>query len=159
MYCEILMMNLHAGTFLKSSSTLDDPNFQQALVLITEHNANGSTGFVVNKLFPRTLNELTAFSHVIEFPLYKGGPVDPEHLYFIHRRPDLIGGGMLIANNLYFGGDFNYAVRCINNRMIKIDDIKIFIGYCGWDNEELEEEIAEGSWQIIDNDTKTVFAS
>lgn len=151
------MMHLHAGIFLESSSTLEDANFQQALILITEHNAGGSVGFIVNQLFPRMLNELTEFSHVIEFPLYKGGPVNQEHLYFIHKRPDLIDDGVAITDNLYFGGNFKQAVAYITTGVLKPKDIKIFVGYCGWDYAELEDEVEEGSWLIVDDDPETVF--
>jgi len=105
-------------------------------------------GFVTNKLFDRKLNKLEEFKHGIPFPLHDGGPVDREHLFFIHQRPDLIKGGTLVSNNIYLAGDFKTAVRLINDRTITGKDIKIFIGYCGWDANELEAEIAEGSWEV-----------
>jgi putative transcriptional regulator len=144
-------MNITAGTFLSSLPSLDDTNFEQAVILITEHNEKGAMGFVVNKLFPRKLNELEEFRHIPAFPIYEGGPVEQEHLFFIHRRPDLIQGGFLISGAVYLGGDFKQATACIGNKTITEKDLKIFIGYCGWDDEQLEEEIEEGSWQIEEN--------
>lgn len=140
-------MNLQPGSILRSTSLMDDPNFIDVLLLITTYNDNGAIGFVFNKPFPRNLNELIEFRHSREFPLYAGGPVETDKLFFIHQCPAIIEGGMLINGSLYLGGDINQAVRAINNKSITAADIKIFIGYCGWDKGELEAEIEEGSWE------------
>ena len=130
---------------------MDDANFQQAVVLITEYNEKGAMGFVVNNLYPRPLNELVEFRQSPSFPLYDGGPVDHDHLYFIHRKPDLIAGSTPIQNGLYAGGNFQQAVNQINTRVLTTRDIKIFVGYCGWDFGELETEIGDGYWQQMNN--------
>lgn len=145
--------SMNAGTYLNSTSLLNETFFEKAVILITEHNGKGAMGFVINKPFPRKFNELEEFKHSIPFPLYEGGPVDQEHLFFIHQRRDLITGGTPVANNIYLGGDFQAAVRLINNKTLTEKDIKLFIGYCGWNNEELEAEVAEGSWSVL-KDTK-----
>ncbi|SFW67734.1 YqgE/AlgH family protein [Chitinophaga sancti] len=141
---------MKAGQFLHASSLLDESIFEQAIIFITEHNDKGAMGFIVNKQFSRGLTELEEFKHGIPFPLYEGGPVDQEHLFFVHQRPDLIPDGSAITEKVYYGGDFKTAVAHINTRVLTGHDIKIFIGYCGWDNEELEAEIAEGSWKLTD---------
>ncbi|MBO9634477.1 MAG: YqgE/AlgH family protein [Chitinophagaceae bacterium] len=141
---------MHAGIFLHSTSLLDDTFFEKAQIFITEHNEKGAMGFVVNHPFPRRFNELEEFRHSMAFPMYEGGPVDREHLFFIHQRPDLIDGGTLVAGNIYVGGNFNTAVRLINNKTLTEKDIKLFIGYCGWDDKELEAEIEEGSWEPME---------
>ena len=81
---------MNAGSFIRSTSLLDDSFFEKAVILIAEYNKKGATGFVVNKPFTRRLNELEEFKDSIPFPLYDGGPVDREHLFFVHQRPDLI---------------------------------------------------------------------
>ncbi|MBV4357615.1 YqgE/AlgH family protein [Pinibacter aurantiacus] len=147
---------MNAGTILQSTSLLDDTIFEDVSILITEHNEKGAMGFVINKLFDRKLNELEEFKHVIPFPLHDGGPVDREHLFFIHQRPDLIKDGTLISDNTYLGGDFKTAVQLINDRTITGKEIKIFIGYCGWDANDLEAELAEGGW--VRAEMKRLFA-
>ncbi len=150
-------MNISAGIFLKSQPLLNGTNFEKALIFITEYNGNGAIGFVVNQLFHRRLNELAEFKHSIPFQLYDGGPVDGEHLFFIHRRPDLIEGGTLIIGDVYLGGDFSKAVTLLNRKTITPKDVKIFVGYSGWDNLELEAEIEEGSWAIVEKEWQSVF--
>lgn len=137
---------------LKGTAALNDTFFEGALVLITEHNNKGAAGFVINRPFARRLNELEEFKHSPAFPLYDGGPVGREQLYFIHRRPDIIPGGQAISNGVYFAGDFTETIKAINNKSLTETDIKLFIGYCGWDSGELEAEIAEGSWEAGEGD-------
>jgi putative transcriptional regulator len=136
------------GLFLKSTSLLNDTVFENAVVFITEYNEKGAMGFVVNQKFPRKLNELEEFKNGRPFPIHRGGPVDQEHLYFIHQRPDLIEGGEQVTGNIFLGGDFKSAVRNIDNHNLTEKDCRIFIGYCGWDYGELDKEIAEGSWEV-----------
>ncbi|MFT3703805.1 MAG: YqgE/AlgH family protein [Agriterribacter sp.] len=151
-------MHISPGTILTSSSSMEDPNFQKTIIFIAEYNEKGALGFVVNKIFERSLNELVEFSSSPAFPLYDGGPVDKDHLYFVHRRNDLIPEGSLVIEEIYLGGDFKKAIEHINHIDISPADIKIFIGYCGWDANELEEEIAEGSWIVTDCNSESVFS-
>jgi putative transcriptional regulator len=147
-----------AGTILKSTDALDGSIFEGALILITSYDpGTGAVGFVINRPFSRPLNALQEFSHVPYFPLFEGGPVDQEHLFFIHRRPDLIAEGIPAGRGLYSGGNFNEAVAAIVDGRITEKELKIFVGYCGWDGGELETEIAEGSWTVSDESDDRVF--
>jgi len=105
-------------------------------------------GFVINKPYTRSFNELVEFGNCKAFILYEGGPVENESLYFIHRRPDIIDHSVLIADGNYLGGNFKQAVAHINSAVHPEADIKLFIGYCGWDPGQLDAEIAEGSWMV-----------
>lgn len=140
---------MKAGTILESTALLHGDFFEGATILITEYNEQGAMGFVINKIFPRKFNELEEFRNSAPFPLYDGGPVDREHLFFLHQRPDLIEGGTAVSENVYLGGDFKAAVQFINSGILAETEIRLFIGYCGWDTGELEAEIREGSWKIV----------
>jgi putative transcriptional regulator len=115
--------------------------------------------FVINKKFARSLNQLEEFKQVGAFALYDGGPVDKEHLFFVHQRPDLIEGSTLISDSIYLGGNFKQAVALLNNKTISETDMKIFIGYCGWEANELEAEIQEGSWIIVNTHPQIIFTT
>jgi putative transcriptional regulator len=114
---------------------------------------------MINKAFGRSLNELEEFKHSPRFPLYEGGPVDKEHLFFLHQRADLVKEGTAVSSGVYYSGDFKQAVTLINNKTLSSADIKIFVGYCGWDAGELEAEIEEGSWEIVDLTNADLFAT
>lgn len=142
------MNDLKAGIYIKSTADLNGSFFEETTILIVQHNEEGSLGFVSNKSFGKSLHELIEFKHSKPFPLMDGGPVDREHIFVLHRRPDIIEGGEQVCDGLYLGGDMQQVIEAINTESITKDELQIFIGYCGWDAGELEAEIEEGSWTI-----------
>ena len=144
------MKDLKAGLYIKSTDALIGSFFEHTIILLVKHNEEGSLGFVTNKPFGKSLNELVEFSHAKPIPIMDGGPVDREHLFVLHKRPDLIDGGEQIANELYLGGNMQQVIEAINTMGDNKQDIQLFIGYCGWDVGELEAEIEEESWTIND---------
>jgi putative transcriptional regulator len=122
--------------------------FEHTTILIVEHDEAGSVGFVTNKPFGKSLHELIEFNHSKSFPLMDGGPVDRDHLFVLHKRPDLIDGGEQIPNGLYLGGNMEQVIQAINTGNANPQEIQLFIGYCGWDEGELEAELEEGSWTV-----------
>jgi putative transcriptional regulator len=140
---------IEVGSFIKSTSLLDGSYFENSRIYIVEKNNEGAIGFIVNRPFGRSLNELKEFSKSKPLPLLEGGPVDQEHIYVVHSRPDLITGSKKISNNKYFGGSMQEVIHAINVKDVRENEIQLFLGYCGWDANELEMEIEEGSWTIV----------
>ncbi|MBP5998881.1 MAG: YqgE/AlgH family protein [Sediminibacterium sp.] len=140
------MSHLNAGIDINSTNALNGSFFEHATILIVEHNEKGSLGFVTNKPFSKSLHELIEFNHVKPFPLMDGGPVDRNHLFVLHKRPDLIDGGEQITNGLYLGGNMEQVIKAINAGVVNEHEIQLFIGYSGWDAGELVAEVEEGSW-------------
>ncbi len=151
-------MSLQPGIFIKSTHALDNTVFEAVTIFITEYNDAGAMGFVVNRLFDRSFNELEEFKQTCYFPMYEGGPVDHEHLYFLHRRPELIAAGSMVSMGVYLGGNLAQAVAGINSYTLSTKDVKILVGYCGWDKGELEVEIEEGSWVLASGEADDVFS-
>lgn len=144
------MSDLKAGLYINSTDALIGSFFEHTTILLVQHNEAGSLGFVTNKSFEKSLHELIEFKHVKPFPLMDGGPVDRDHLFVLHKRPDLIEGGEQIPNGLYLGGNMKQVIEAINTRGANKQEIQLFIGYCGWDEGELEAEVEEGSWTLSD---------
>jgi putative transcriptional regulator len=153
------MKMISIGSSLTATAVLNSTDFENAVIFIHQSDIDGVIGFVVNKVFDRGLNELAEFADSKPILLYDGGPVDKEHLFVLHRRPELITGSRHITGDIFFGGDFGQVLSLLNNGQLRENDIRIFIGYCGWDPGQLEEEIDEGSWQISNTDTKNLFHS
>ncbi len=143
------MKDLKAGIYIKSTDALIGSVFENTTILLVQHNEEGSIGFVTNKPFEKSLHELIEFNHIKPFPLLDGGPVDREHLFVLHNRPDLIDGGKQITNSFYLGGNMDQVIEAIDTRGATQQEIQLFIGYCGWDLGELEVEVEEGSWTLI----------
>ncbi|MCU0335640.1 MAG: YqgE/AlgH family protein, partial [Chitinophagaceae bacterium] len=102
---------MQPGTLLVSSPLLAGDYFEKTVILICQHHpANGSVGFVVNQPHDRPLNHLQQFRHAPALPLYRGGPVQTDMLYLLHRSPQHIPGGTQVVPGLYSGGDMTQAV-------------------------------------------------
>ena len=144
------MSDLKAGLYINSTDALIGSFFEHTTILLVQHNEAGSLGFVTNKSFEKSLHELIEFNHSKPFPLMDGGPVDRDHLFVLHKRPDLIEGGEQIPNGLYLGGNMEQVIEAINTKGANKQEIQLFIGYCGWDEGELEAEVEEGSWTLSD---------
>ena len=144
------MSDLKAGLYINSTDALIGSFFEHTTILLVQHNEAGSLGFVTNKSFEKSLHELIEFNHSKPFPLMDGGPVDRDHLFVLHKRPDLIEGGEQIPNGLYLGGNMKQVIEAINTKSANKQEIQLFIGYCGWDEGELEAEVEEGSWTLSD---------
>ena len=127
------MRDLKAGTYIKSTASLNGSFFEHTTILIVQHNEEGSLGFVTNKPFGKSLHELIEFKHAKTYPLMDGGPVDRNHLFVLHSRPDLINEGEQTPNGLYLGGNMEQVIEAINSGAANQQEIQVFIGYCGWD--------------------------
>lgn len=142
------------GSLLISEPFLPDPNFERTVILLCEHNEQGSFGFVLNKPSLLRMNdviqEMGSFSDI----LYVGGPVQQDTLHFIHRSPD-IEGGLKIAEGIYWGGNFETVAILLKQDLLKSDDFRFFLGYSGWGEGQLNDEIEQNSWIVSDLVTST----
>ena len=74
------------GRLLASEPYLPDPNFERTIILLTEHNEDGSVGFVLNKPSESIINEVVEEIKGFQSKIYIGGPVQQDTLHFIHRN-------------------------------------------------------------------------
>jgi len=148
---------LQAGTLLVAEPYLGDLSFHRKVVLICEHSASHTFGLILNQKHDTILEPFLEGQSLEDIPLFSGGPVDPSILQFLHKRPDLISGGVRIVDDLYWAGDFNEAIDAIVNEKINFDEIKFFIGYSGWDGGQLEREIDSNSWHLAKVQPQYVF--
>ena len=109
-------------------SIIGDISFNRSIVLLTDHNKEGSIGFILNKPLNYTISDLIPELDA-SFKVYNGGPVEQDNLYFIHKRPDLIPNSVEISLGIFWGGDFNVVADLIANKEIDQNDIKFFLGY------------------------------
>jgi putative transcriptional regulator len=143
---------LKKGSLLISEpSILNDISFNRSVILLADHNEEGSVAFIMNKPLEYSINDLIPEINA-SFTVYNGGPVEQDNLYFIHNIPDLIPNSIEISNGIFWGGDFETTKNLINNGDIKKSNIRFFLGYSGWESNQLKKEMNENSWVVIDND-------
>ncbi|TRX23016.1 YqgE/AlgH family protein [Flavobacterium franklandianum] len=131
-------------------SIIGDLSFNRSVILLADHNNKGSVGFIINKPLKYTINDLVPDIKA-SFKIYNGGPVEQDNLYFIHNVPNLIPNSIEISNGIYWGGEYEITKELINNGKINKNNIRFFLGYTGWDVDQLETEMAESSWIITQN--------
>ncbi|GMN12083.1 YqgE/AlgH family protein [Croceitalea sp. MTPC9] len=132
-------------------SITGDVSFNRSVVLLAEHNDEGSVGFILNKPLEYDISDLIT-EIKIPFKVFNGGPVEQDNLYFIHKVPDLIQGSIEISDGIYWGGDFEKTIELINNEVITENDIRFFLGYSGWDSLQLDQELSSKSWVVVKNE-------
>jgi len=151
------MSTIVRGSLLIADPFLKDPNFQRTVVLLCEHQQEGSMGFILNRPVRQTLRELVPSITQGEMPVGFGGPVQLNSLHFIHHVPDLVDGALELFDGIYWGGDFEKASYLVNARKVSGSQIRFFCGYSGWSNGQLEEEFKEKSWIISKASPDLIF--
>ena len=128
-------------------------SFNRSVILIADHNKD-IYGFILNKPLKFSLKQLVSGIH--NFKVFNGGPVEQDNLYFIHKRPDIIPDSIEIFG-IYWGG--NTVIKLINNEVLDENDIKFFLGYTGWSEEQLKHEVEDHSWVVSENTFKNKVIS
>jgi putative transcriptional regulator len=137
------------GRLLISEPFLPDPNFERTVVLLCEHNEEGSFGFVLNKPSILKVNEVMEDITELDNLVYVGGPVQQDTLHFIHRNA-LLENAVEIVEQIYWGGAFENLMVLCETRQITGKDIRFFLGYSGWGPGQLEAELEQDSWIVCD---------
>ncbi|MGN6418932.1 MAG: YqgE/AlgH family protein [Pseudobacter sp.] len=145
------------GTLLIAEPFLKDPNFMRTVVFLCDHQEEGSFGFVINKTFNHTLDELMNDLEELKLPVFYGGPVQMDTIHFLHQYPDLIPGSFQVMDGIYWGGDFETAISLIKEGSLDLTRIRFYIGYSGWGNGQLADELKEKSWLTAQATRKLVF--
>jgi len=137
--------------FLIAMPELEDPNFKKAVILLTDYNEKGASGFVINRETNIVLGDTIVLDDSRLNPDYEdlhlwyGGPVDPEKIWIVydsraHSNPKdtKIGENIMIAHDI--------IVLTNHEKTINKDLIRIFHGYSGWGAKQLDNELMASTW-------------
>lgn len=136
------------GKILISEPLLMDYYFKRSVVLLAEHNDEGSFGVIMNKPLSVKLNEVIKDFPEFDSEIYLGGPVESDSLFFIHTLGDKIEGSQEIIDGIYWGGEMESIKEMISLDLIKPEEIRFYIGYSGWSPKQLDEELVKNSWVV-----------
>jgi len=131
-------------------SIIGDISFNRSVILLADYNKEGSIGFILNKPLDYALKDLVPNTQC-EFGIYNGGPVEQDNLYFIHKTPNLIPNSIEISQGIFWGGDFDIVLDLLENNTINESDIRFFLGYSGWEPNQLENELLTNAWVVTKN--------
>jgi putative transcriptional regulator len=143
-----------AGSLLVASPLLLDPNFARTVVLMLQHDAEGSVGVVLNRPSDEPVERhLPEWAIRLEDPpvVFVGGPVEPAVAIGVIRadrpaEPTALNGVGLID----LGEDPAAGAA---------GPIRVFSGYSGWGPGQIETELAEGAWLVLEAMTGDVFTA
>ncbi len=138
------------GAMLVSEPFLREEYFNHSVIALIEYEpGGGAMGVVLNNESEYTLQELVEGVEVKEpIPVYCGGPMGSDRLFFVHTLGDVIPGTQPLGNGLWIGGEFEPMLSIINDRYELEGNIRFFLGYSGWSDGQLEDEIARNVWVV-----------
>jgi putative transcriptional regulator len=140
------------GSLLIAAPFLRDYQFSRTVILMVEHNEEGSMGIILNKNFSNlmTLNEVVPeLASLPPIPLYKGGPVGRDTLFYLHTL-SYLKDALPLGNGLYLNGDFNQMQQYILSGAPTQGVARFFMGYAGWQKGQLKQEMKQNTW-IVNN--------
>ena len=154
------------GSILISEPSLRDFYFRQSVILLAEHNEEGSFGVIINKPIEARLKDIIKGFTGYHLPVYLGGPVKTDSIFFIHTRED-IDQSLPIMQGLYWGGDLETIREMLKKKVMDPGEIRFFIGYSGWSPNQLDRELKEKSWvlsqttvnEVIHNKPETLWSN
>ena len=145
---------------------LEDPNFRRTVMLIVEHDENGTFGLVLNREVDLLASTLCASLDIKwrgrpKANIQWGGPVEPDSGWLLLNQPEVedledpsiarIGEqGLFLARSLE-------VLRNASNQ--SLSDIRFFLGYAGWGPGQLEWEMSNGAWLVAPPNREMVFES
>ncbi|GLR18334.1 YqgE/AlgH family protein [Portibacter lacus] len=151
-------MEVKAGKLLLAQPFMLDPNFKRSVVLLCEHDTTrGSLGFILNKPLHMKVQDLISNFPEIDSTVYFGGPVATDTIHYIHDKGDLLEDSVEVYRGIYWGGDFERLKFLIEAKLIKESNIQFFVGYSGWSEEQLADELKTGSWIAAEMDSNYLF--
>lgn len=140
---------LREGDLLVAQPFLEESWFRRGVIALIDYNsAEGGTGVVLNNGTNYVLSDvLDEVADSTDVPVYCGGPLSQDRLYFVHTLGErILPGARLFAPGLYIGGSFEAAVQYVNDGYPTEGLLRFFIGYSGWAPGQLEQEMADNVW-------------
>ena len=147
------------GCVLLSDPFTQDSYFSRSVILLCRHNKKETFGFVLTNYIEIDLHKLDENLPEIITKISFGGPVEKDNLFYIHTFGKEIEGAEKIIDTLYFGGDYEMLFELIKADPKRIKDVRFFIGYAGWDFEQLNNEMKDHSWIAVTNITEKEILS
>lgn len=167
------LRNSLAGHFLIADLDLLDAPFQRSVVLLVDHGPEGALGLVINRPLGLTAAQIVQDpGAVVDFPqrrgkipLYGGGPVETQAVFALHTGlpPSLqSAAARAICPGIVFEPSFPALKPYVSGQSPELppDDVptvRLYLGYAGWGEGQLEKELDQGAWQVIEGRASLVF--
>ena len=136
------------GRVLISEPFLSDHYFRRSVVYLTEHNQEGSFGFVLNKPLEISITEIVDDFPNSDFPISVGGPVSNNTVHFMHTLGEMVPESVPVTDGIWWGGDFDHIKAMVASGNVSRHQLRFFLGYAGWSAGQLDGELDEHAWLV-----------
>lgn len=138
------------GRVLVAAPALFERPFTRSAVIILEADRNnGHIGLILNKRTELEMSDIVPqWPSDIVWPIYCGGPVEPDRLFMLHTLGQLFRDSQEIVPGVFIGGHITDFCEYARTHDESEGKIRLFSGYSGWVQDQLEEEIGEGAWIV-----------
>lgn len=138
------------GQILIAHPLLNDGFFNRSVIYLTNHSDEGAVGFCLNFKTQFMLRDLRPQVKNGNFPIYEGGPVSKNELFFLHTLGHDLPDSIQVSDSIFVGGDFNELLHMIEHGKVKSYQVRFFAGYSGWSALQLEQEMSKKHWMLND---------
>ncbi|HVB35426.1 MAG TPA: YqgE/AlgH family protein [Patescibacteria group bacterium] len=152
--------DLARGKILVAPRDSSDPLFAKSVILLVRYDKSGALGLMVNH---RTTLPISRVLAGIEGaaghsdPVFVGGPVELGAVFALVRTPgSKPEGASEVFGNIYFITGKTALEKALGGAS-KPDELRIYVGYCGWGPRQLDSEVRAGSWYIFDGSQALAF--
>lgn len=149
---------IQKGTLLIATPDIETGIFFRSVILICEHNPNGSFGLVINKSLNLELPEEIVNIHNLaneHVGVRAGGPVQTNQMMLLHTSDKIAAQTLKICEGVFLGGDLQFLQEAITDE--SGPEIFLCFGYAGWGAGQLEREFLDGSWFLNQASQRNVF--
>ena len=153
---KLFFFTMKGKILLSSPNLLSDMIFYKSIILIVDETEKGLTGFILNRKSDLYITKDINSTKKVKIDLFYGGPVSNNHYYLLKSENDHFES-IKIHKNLYWGNNLEYLFNQIEDGLIDKEDVIFFQGYSGWDNEQLDDEIENNSWIVLENGIENTF--
>lgn len=148
-----------AGKLLVAEPFMHDLYFRRTVILLIDYSEEGAFGVVLSKPTFIKIKEVVNDFPDIDYPLYSGGPVSINNIYFLHRLNDFISESISVDKDIYWGGNHDEVVEILKTNYFDEKHLRVFMGYSSWEPGQLELELKQNSWIVTDFDSDLLFNS
>ena len=152
--------NYEKGSLLIANPVLPDPNFSRTVILLCDHDEQGSFGLVINRSTQLKAPDLFLNINILKSyneKIYLGGPVSQSMVFFLCRSPSAAGKLDEICSGVYLGSNLETLESLYSSLENPEQDIRFYLGYSGWSDGQLAEEMEQNSWLVQKANEQFIF--
>ena len=148
------------GSLLIANPVLPDPNFSRTVILLCNHNDQGSFGLVINRSTQLKASDLFSGIDILKSynaKAYIGGPVSQSMVFYLYRSSRDVIDLDEICSGVYLGSNLETLESLYLDIENPEENIRFYLGYYGWSDGQLDGEMEQNSWLVQDANEQFVF--